>query len=82
MSNIIGLGLDATEVHRIADTMIHYGDRFLNRVFTVDEIAYCRRRPRTHAERQRQVDASLASGRIEDEELSGEREDRPRLPLV
>ncbi len=44
MSNVIGLGLDATEVDRIAATIERYGDRFLQRVFTDGEIAYCNRR--------------------------------------
>jgi holo-[acyl-carrier protein] synthase len=38
---IIGIGLDATEIPRIADTMAQYGDRFLYRVFTDGEIEYC-----------------------------------------
>ena len=41
---IVGLGMDATEVARIADTLERYGDRFLRRVFTEEEIAYCMRR--------------------------------------
>ena len=44
MSTIIGLGLDATEIDRIAATIERYGDRFLRRVFTDGEIAYCARR--------------------------------------
>lgn len=44
MSNIIGLGLDATEISRIAATIARYGERFLQRVFTDGEIAYCNRR--------------------------------------
>jgi holo-[acyl-carrier protein] synthase len=44
MSTIIGLGLDATEIDRIAATIEQYGDRFLRRVFTEGEIAYCVRR--------------------------------------
>src|ERR1700704_432517 len=44
MSTIIGLGLDATEIDRIAATIERYGDRFLRRVFTDGEIAYCNRR--------------------------------------
>jgi holo-[acyl-carrier protein] synthase len=44
MSNIIGLGFDATEIDRIADTIARYGDRFVQRVFTEHEIAYCTRR--------------------------------------
>lgn len=41
---IIGLGLDATEILRVAEIMKRYGDRFLNRVFTAGEIEYCQRR--------------------------------------
>ncbi len=43
-SNIIGLGLDATDIERIAATIERYGDRFLSRIFTPEEIAYCTRR--------------------------------------
>jgi holo-[acyl-carrier protein] synthase len=50
MSNIIGLGLDATDIPRIAATLERYGDRFRRRVFTDHEIAYClrRREPAVH----------------------------------
>jgi holo-[acyl-carrier protein] synthase len=44
MSNIIGLGIDATDIPRIAATLERYGERFMNRIFTEGEIAYCRRR--------------------------------------
>ena len=39
---IIGTGIDATEIDRIADAIKRYGDRFIQRVFTEHEIAYCR----------------------------------------
>ena len=42
--NIIGIGLDATDIPRIAETLKPYGDRFLHRIFTEREIAYCTRR--------------------------------------
>jgi holo-[acyl-carrier protein] synthase len=42
--HIIGIGLDATDLPRIADILERYGDRFLRRVFTEREIAYCTRR--------------------------------------
>lgn len=42
--NIIGIGMDATDLPRIADVLARYGDRFLRRVFTDGEIAYCTRR--------------------------------------
>ena len=41
---IIGSGLDATEIARIAGVIERYGDRFVTRVFTDGEIAYCRRK--------------------------------------
>jgi len=41
---IIGTGLDATEISRIADTIERFGDRFVHRVYTEGEIAYCRAR--------------------------------------
>jgi holo-[acyl-carrier protein] synthase len=44
MADIIGLGIDATEIPRIAAAIERYGDRFLRRVFTEQEIAYCVRR--------------------------------------
>ena len=40
--DIIGTGLDATEISRIADAIERYGDHFVRRVFTEGEIAYCR----------------------------------------
>ena len=50
MSHIIGLGLDATDIERIADTLKRYGERFLHRIFTEGEVAYCtrRREPAVH----------------------------------
>ena len=42
--NIIGIGLDATDIPRIADVFERYRDHFLRRVFTEHEIAYCTRR--------------------------------------
>jgi holo-[acyl-carrier protein] synthase len=43
---IVGLGLDATEVPRIAAMLDQYGDRFRERVYTSGEIAYCEARQR------------------------------------
>ena len=42
--NIIGLGLDATEIARVAAAIDRYGERFVTRVFTPGEIGYCRRK--------------------------------------
>jgi len=44
VANIIGLGLDTTDIDRIAYTLERYGERFLRRVFTDGEISYCTRR--------------------------------------
>ena len=44
MANIIGLGLDATDISRITRTIERYGERFLRRIFTDGEVAYCQRR--------------------------------------
>ena len=40
---IIGLGFDATDIPRVRDVFERHGDRFLRRVFTDGEIAYCMR---------------------------------------
>ena len=44
MANIIGLGLDATDIERIAATIERYGERFVRRIFTDGEVDYCTRR--------------------------------------
>jgi holo-[acyl-carrier protein] synthase len=44
MPYIVGIGLDAADIPRISNAIERYGDRFLQRVFTDGEIAYCRRR--------------------------------------
>ena len=41
---IVGIGIDATEIDRIAESIVRWGDRFVSRVFTAGEVAYCRRR--------------------------------------
>jgi len=50
VGTIIGLGLDATDIDRIADVIERYGERFLRRIFTDGEIAYAtaRRQPAIH----------------------------------
>ena len=42
--NIIGIGMDATDLPRVSAVLKRYGDRFLRRIFTEGEIAYCTRR--------------------------------------
>ena len=38
---ILGIGIDLEEVVRIGESIEKFGDRFLNRVFTDNEIAFC-----------------------------------------
>ncbi|MCB1078160.1 MAG: holo-ACP synthase [Verrucomicrobiae bacterium] len=40
---IYGIGIDLVETARIADSIARFGDRFLDRIFTVAERAYCDR---------------------------------------
>src|SRR4051812_29131812 len=42
--NVVAIGIDATDIPRVAELVSRYGDRFLQRVFTAGEIAYCTRR--------------------------------------
>jgi holo-[acyl-carrier protein] synthase len=39
--NIIGIGIDATDIPRIEAAIERYGDRFLGRIYTERERAYC-----------------------------------------
>jgi holo-[acyl-carrier protein] synthase len=41
---LIGTGVDLVEIARIAKSIERFQDRFLQRVFTAEEIAYCRRK--------------------------------------
>ena len=38
---IIGTGIDICEVPRIAQSIARFGERFLHRVFTENEVRYC-----------------------------------------
>lgn len=38
---IVGMGIDVAEVSRIRDVIESQKERFLRRVYTLDEIAYC-----------------------------------------
>ncbi len=41
---LLGTGVDLVEVERIAHSIERFGDRFLSRIFTPGEIAYCSRK--------------------------------------
>ena len=38
---IVGTGIDITEVARVGAAIERFGERFLRRIFTADEIRYC-----------------------------------------
>ena len=38
---IVGTGIDIAEVPRISESIARFGERFLRRVFTKEEIRYC-----------------------------------------
>ena len=39
---VLGIGTDLVEIERIEKSIDRFGDRFLHRIFTAAEIAYCR----------------------------------------
>ncbi len=42
-TNILGTGVDIVETARIQDSLDRFGERFLNRCFWPEEVAYCNR---------------------------------------
>ena len=44
MATKFAVGIDIIEIDRVADVIARHGDRFLQRVYTADEIAHCRGR--------------------------------------
>jgi holo-[acyl-carrier protein] synthase len=47
---VIGIGTDLMEIDRVAQSIERFGARFLARVYTPSEIAYCQRKKKTAAE--------------------------------
>jgi len=39
---ITGIGIDVVQNDRLRDSVQRFGDRFLNRIYTEEEIAYCK----------------------------------------
>ena len=50
VSMVLGVGTDLMETKRIEESIERFGDRFLERVFTAGEIAYCLRKKKNAAE--------------------------------
>ena len=44
MTTKFAVGIDIIEIDRVADVVSRHGERFLNRIYTPDEIAHCRGR--------------------------------------
>ena len=42
--NVLGIGVDLVRISRMREVLDRWHERFLARVFTEEEIAYCRRR--------------------------------------
>ena len=51
MTAPLRVGVDLVQVSRIAESLEKFGERFLRRVFTEDEVAYAREAPALAAER-------------------------------
>ena len=47
---VVGLGTDLVEIARMEASLARFGDRFLERIFTPGEIAYCNARRKGAAE--------------------------------
>jgi holo-[acyl-carrier protein] synthase len=47
---VLGLGTDLIETRRMQESIDRFGERFLERVFTEEEIAYCLRKKKNAAE--------------------------------
>jgi holo-[acyl-carrier protein] synthase len=47
---VLGVGTDLMETGRVQESIDRFGDRFLERIFTAQEIAYCRRKKKNAAE--------------------------------
>ncbi len=48
---VLASGIDLIEIDRVETALVRYGERFLTRVFTPAEVAYCRGRPHQLAAR-------------------------------
>ena len=47
---VLGLGTDLIEIARIEESLERHGERFLHKIFTESEIAYCLQKKRSSAE--------------------------------
>ncbi|MGH2441550.1 MAG: holo-ACP synthase [Chloroflexota bacterium] len=81
-------GIDLIEIERIESAVHRWGDRFLNRVYTEQEVAYCRGKPQRLAGRfagKEAVSKALGVGirtlRWRDIEILPDHRGKPRVHL-
>ena len=85
----VPVGVDIIEIDRIERTLRRFGSRFLERVYTADEISYCRGRPAQLAARfaaKEAVMKALGTGTRgvgwRDVEITREQTGKPRINLT
>ena len=85
----VPVGVDIIEIDRIERTLQRFGSRFLERIYTADEISYCRGRPAQLAARfaaKEAVMKALGTGTRgvgwRDVEITRERTGKPRVILT
>ncbi len=85
----VPVGVDIIEIDRIERTLQRFGSRFLERIYTADEISYCRGRPAQLAARfaaKEAVMKALGTGTRgvgwRDVEITRERTGKPRVNLT
>jgi holo-[acyl-carrier protein] synthase len=67
--NVVGVGIDLTNVAEVREAIRDFGQRFLNRIFTAHELAYCGRSldPLPHlAARFAAKEATIKALRVDD----------------
>ena len=56
---MLSTGVDIIEIDRVAVVLERYGERFLHRIYTPDELEYCRGRPSKLASRFAAKEATM-----------------------
>jgi holo-[acyl-carrier protein] synthase len=85
---MLSVGVDIVEISRIAKTLERFGERFLRRVYTPVEVAYCRGRVPELAARfaaKEAISKALGTGMVgiawTEMEVLGDRRGKPTVSL-
>jgi len=85
---MLSVGVDITEIPRIARALERWGERFLRRVYTEAEVAYCRGRVGELAARfaaKEAISKALGTGMVgvgwTEMEVLGDRRGKPQVTL-